>query len=108
MIYCNHAFCKITGYGTEEALGQNHNFLEGSDTDLATVAEVKAAIAAKSSITVEIINYRKDGTPFWSLLTVLPILDAQGVLINLVSSQQDITELKEAKKNRCRLKRKLR
>ena len=91
-----------------EALGQNYNFLQGSDTDQDTIAGVKAAIAAKSTITVEILNYRKDGKPFWSLMTVLPVFDTQGGLINLISSQQDITELKEAKNDRFQLKRELR
>ena len=108
LIYCNNAFCAITGYSMAEALGQNYNFLQGSDTDQDTIAEVKAAIAAKSTITVEILNYRKDGKPFWSLLTVLPVFDAQGGLINLISSQQDITELKEAKNDHFQLKRELR
>ena len=108
LIYCNNAFCAITGYSMAEALGQNYSFLQGSDTDQNTIAEVEAAIAAKSTITVEILNYRKDGKPFWSLMTVLPVFDTQGGLINLISSQQDITELKEAKNERFQLKRELR
>ena len=108
LIYCNNAFCAITGYSMAEALGQNYNFLQGSDTDQNTIAEVEAAIAAKSTITVERLNYRKDGKPFWSLMTVLPVFDTQGGLINLISSQQDITDLKEAKNDRFQLKRELR
>tara|TARA_B100000676_G_C18032355_1_gene819521 strand:- start:364 stop:1623 length:1260 start_codon:yes stop_codon:yes gene_type:complete len=108
LIYCNHAFCTISGYSKKEAVGQSNNFLQGSDTDQTTIAEINAAIRSKSTITTEILHYRKNGTPFWSRLTVSPVFDARDGLINFVSTHQDITELKAAKNDSLQLKRELR
>jgi len=56
---------------------------------------------------VEILNYRKDGGPFWNFLTIFPIYDVKGNLVNFAGTQQDITELREAKAERSRLEREL-
>lgn len=48
-------------------------FLQGRDTDRASVQELKAAIKAGRECTVRLLNYTKAGKPFWNLLTVAPI-----------------------------------
>jgi diguanylate cyclase (GGDEF)-like protein len=83
----NPAFTTLTGYEPEEAVGRNCRFLQGSDTDRETVCEIRDALAAGRSIRREILNYRKDGEPFWNDLMIDPIHDDEGVLIGFVGVQ---------------------
>jgi len=53
------------------------------------------AIAARQACAVEILNYRKDGTPFWNALSVNPVHDEQGQLAYYVGVQDDVTERKK-------------
>ena len=66
----NPAWCDITGYSREEAIGKpgGSSFLQGPKSDKATVDAVRAAIKCRESISVEVINYRKDGSTFWRAL----------------------------------------
>jgi serine/threonine protein kinase len=73
-------------------LGRNCRFLQGPGTDRNTVTELRAAIKEGREITVRLLNYRKDGTPFWNMLTVAPIRDVTGHPRFLVGVQVDVTE----------------
>jgi two-component system cell cycle sensor histidine kinase/response regulator CckA len=91
IIYISPACERITGYTSEEMLGRNCRFLQGKDTDPDTVARIREAIGNERSCTVELLNYRKDGTPFWNELSISPIRDAAGRLTNFVGVQSDVT-----------------
>ncbi|WP_281195005.1 PAS domain-containing protein [Halorubrum sp. F4] len=98
MVYVNDRFVEMTGYGREEAVGVNCRFLQGSDTDEAAVAELREAIAAEEPASVELLNYRKDGTPFWNRVSIAPIREdegAEGGVTGWVGFQEDITAFKE-------------
>lgn len=66
-------------------------FLQGPDTDRNSVLQLKAAIKQGKEVTVRLLNYRKDGTPFWNMLTVAPIRDVAGAPRFLVGVQVDVT-----------------
>jgi PAS domain S-box-containing protein len=91
IVYVNPAFERLTGYSAEESLGRNCGFLQGESTEPATVARLHDAIAARQDINVVILNYRKDGTPFWNDLTIAPVRDDDGAVTHFVGLQNDIT-----------------
>ncbi|WP_439025771.1 PAS domain-containing protein [Haloarchaeobius sp. DT45] len=93
VIYANGGFCRLTGYDEAEILGLNCRFLQGDDTDTGAVAQLRAAIDARAVTTVDLLNYRKDGTPFWNRVNLAPIR-VDGRVTHFVGFQQDITELK--------------
>ncbi|RLM50992.1 PAS domain S-box protein [Halorubrum sp. Atlit-28R] len=95
MVYVNDRFVEMTGYDREEALGVNCRFLQGPDTEEAPVAELRRAIDADEPTTVEMRNYRKDGTEFWNRVSIAPIRDDDGAVTNWVGFQRDITQFKE-------------
>ncbi|MFD1568901.1 PAS domain S-box protein, partial [Halolamina litorea] len=66
LIYVNRGFERITGYDESELLGRNCRMLQGEATDPDPVGELREAIQAEEPTTVELINYRRDGTPFWN------------------------------------------
>ena len=56
-------------------MGRNCRFLQGPDTDRDSVARIRQAIAARTDIDIEVLTYRKDGTPFWNALYLGPVFD---------------------------------
>lgn len=96
IIYVNPAFTKITGYSEEQVIGSNLRFLQGPDTDPLAVDVVRTAIKERKSCSVVLLNYREDGTPFWNELTVNPVFDEDGQLINYVGIQMDVSARQQA------------
>lgn len=90
--WVNPAFSRMTGYEAEDAIGRNCRFLQGRGTDPAVVDEIRAAIAARTPLTVTLLNYRKDGSPFWNQLSISPVFDGEGELISFVGVQYDVSE----------------
>jgi two-component system cell cycle sensor histidine kinase/response regulator CckA len=95
IIYASAGFERMTGYRSDEALGRNCRFLRGKDTDKETVEKLREAIAARRSCAVEILNYRKDGTPFWNALSLNPVHDETGAIAYFVGVQNDVSERKK-------------
>ncbi|MFC5554087.1 histidine kinase dimerization/phosphoacceptor domain -containing protein, partial [Methylobacterium iners] len=77
-------------------MGRNCRFLQGPGTDQDSVRQVRDAIAARSDINVDVLNYRKDGTPFWNALYMSPVSSAAGELQYFFASQFDVTERRDA------------
>ncbi|MFS0735866.1 histidine kinase famiy protein [Sphingomonas sp. 1P06PA] len=96
IVFCNRAFAQMTGYGLEDIVGQNCRFLQGEDTDPATVSEVRDAIANLREVSVEILNYRKDGSSFWNALFISPVYAKSGELVYFFASQLDISRRRDA------------
>jgi diguanylate cyclase (GGDEF)-like protein/PAS domain S-box-containing protein len=94
VIYCNPALERITGYTQEEILGRNLRFLQGPDTDPATISEIRNALKEERECWVVLKNYRKDGSPFWNELTIAPVRDEKGRLTHFIGVQADITQRK--------------
>jgi PAS domain S-box-containing protein len=91
IVFANRAFQDLTGYEEEEVLGRNCRFLQGAQTDRRAVAELREAVAARRAVSVELLNYKRDGTPFWNGVYVAPVHDPSGRLIYFFASQLDIT-----------------
>ena len=96
IVYVNPAYSRMTGYGPDEAVGRNPGFLQGTDTDRAALARISAALRRGESVREELLNYRKDGTPFWVEISIVPVRDAQGRITHFVSAQRDTTERRRA------------
>ncbi len=91
IVFVNNSFCKLTGYAREDIVGQNCRFLQGPDTDPATIVKLREAVAAPRSIEIDICNHKKDGTQFWNRLLMAPVFDANGALAYFFASQLDVT-----------------
>ncbi|WP_229422904.1 PAS domain-containing protein [Telluria aromaticivorans] len=92
IVFTNGAFLDLTGYEEKDVLGRNCRFLQGPDTDCATIAEVRHAVAEQRAVAVDVLNYKADGEPFWNALFIGPIFDHEGKLLYFFASQMDISE----------------
>ena len=95
IVYVNEAFCRQTGYRPEEILGETPRLLQGPKTDRAALDRVREALSNRKQITVELVNYRKDGSEYWVEFSLVPIADKSGFFTHWVSVQRDISERKK-------------
>ena len=97
IVFANRAFRELTGYADDEILGRNCRFLQGPDTSPHAVSRIRTALENRDVIVSEILNYRKDGTPFWNALHIGPIFDTDGRLTYFFGSQWDVTNVHAAR-----------
>ncbi|PRY23123.1 PAS domain S-box-containing protein [Aliiruegeria haliotis] len=90
MIYVSDEFEAHTGYAPDEVLGQNCRFLQGPETDPNAVEAIRAALKARTTFTIDILNYRKSGEPFMNRLRIRPLFDDTGDLLYYVGAQNPI------------------
>ena len=106
--YANGSFCELTGYDRSEIVGRNCRFLQGPDTDPETRVRIRKALAAGQPFEGEILNYRKDGKPFWNSLSITPQRSKFGRLIGFVGITRDITERKVQRQRNIQLEEQFR
>ena len=92
----NRAACELTGYPLEEILKHGAGFLEGPGSDPETVRELRAALSEGVAYRGEILGERRDGSPFWSELTVRPLHDEEERISYLLVVQVDVTARRKA------------
>ncbi len=96
IIYVNPAFERITGYRSEEVLGKNCRFLQGSDRDQPDLKTLRQALQKGQAVKATLRNYRKDGTMFWNRFQISPVQNQEGALTHFVAIVNDITERKSS------------
>jgi nitrogen fixation negative regulator NifL len=89
--WVNDSFTDLTGYTSAEVMGLKPSFMQGPDTDPATVLRLHDAVAAGAHIVEQILNYGKDGRPYWISLEIIPRRDERGRLLGFMSMARDIT-----------------
>ena len=97
--FANNAFLDLTGYEEAEVLGRNCRFLQGAGTDPEAVRILREAIAEQRPVALEILNYRRDGSPFWNAIFMGPVFDQAGELIYFFASQLDVSKRRESEQS---------
>jgi diguanylate cyclase (GGDEF)-like protein/PAS domain S-box-containing protein len=92
IVYVNEAFSRLTGYSSNDAIGKTPRLLQGRQTDQATKARIKAALAAQKPIRERILNYDKKGNPYWLDINLVPLRNSDGEVTHFVAIERDITE----------------
>lgn len=86
----NPAFCALTGYSEGEIVGRNCRFLAGELTEPWVTERIRQAIGVRRPVLVDILNYRRDGSPFRNAVLVSPLFDDDGELAWFLGSQVDL------------------
>jgi len=92
IIFVNEAFERRSGYARADVLGRDLRLLRGPDTDAAVVARIEQAMAQQQPVRAELLNYAKDGQPYWVETELVPFADADGVSTHWLAVERDITE----------------
>jgi len=88
----NPAFMALTGYSEFEALGRNCRFLAGNCPESSATKLIRSAIGAHRPVIADILNYRRDGSPFRNGVMITPLFDDDGQLAWFLGSQVDLGE----------------
>jgi PAS domain S-box-containing protein len=99
IVFANKAFLDLTGYEESEVIGRNCRFLQGANTDREAVAALRETVNSGGSIALEILNYKRDGTPFWNAVFIGPVFDQQGKLAYQFASQLDVTRRRNSEQS---------
>jgi PAS domain S-box-containing protein len=96
IVWANAGFTRVSGYTLEEVVGRTPGqVLQGPDTNRADVARIRAAIDARQAVNLELLNYHKDGTPYWIGMKIEPMRGEFGRTAGFMAIQDDITDRRE-------------
>ncbi|CAF9933996.1 hypothetical protein IMSHALPRED_009552 [Imshaugia aleurites] len=87
IVFASDGFVSVTGYSRPEVVPRNCRFLQGNYTDQTATKRLKASIEAREETVELLLNYKKTGEPFWNLLYVAPLFDAEGSLKFFIGGQ---------------------
>ena len=91
IVYVNAAFETLTGYSAREVIGRNCRFLQDHAVDRETVSLIATALRDDGAVTADILNQRRDGSPFWNRLSITTLRDASGAALYRFATQADVT-----------------
>eukprot|EP00468_Gymnochlora_sp_CCMP2014_P003920 CAMPEP_0167761450 /NCGR_PEP_ID=MMETSP0110_2-20121227/12181_1 /TAXON_ID=629695 /ORGANISM="Gymnochlora sp., Strain CCMP2014" /LENGTH=376 /DNA_ID=CAMNT_0007648139 /DNA_START=121 /DNA_END=1251 /DNA_ORIENTATION=- len=85
--HCNSTFVKLTGYNLDDVIGKNCRILQGKNTSKKTVDFMRSSLQKGKGCQVVILNYRKNGSPFWNMLSIQPLMDEKGSITKFIGIQ---------------------
>lgn len=92
IVFASSGFYKLTGYSPGEVIGRNCRFLQGPGTDPVSISTIRTGVREGRDTATCLINYRKDGTPFWNQFFVAPLRGVDGRVVNFVGVQCEVSE----------------
>ncbi|MDQ1291546.1 MAG: hypothetical protein QG615_1354, partial [Nitrospirota bacterium] len=96
IIAVNPAFRLLTGYSDDDVLGQSTQLLHGPHTDRGAIEKIGLALQDGRACRVTVRHYRKNGAPFWNDVTVSPVKNRAGNVIQYIWVMSDATQRQQA------------
>ena len=91
--WVNPAFTAMCGYTLDELRGKNLGpILQGEKTDRETAARMRRAVKEYQPCRETILNYHKNGEPYWVEIAITPILDDAGTPLWMVARERELHE----------------
>ncbi|KXJ88122.1 hypothetical protein Micbo1qcDRAFT_166769, partial [Microdochium bolleyi] len=103
ILAASEVFARMTGYSLTEMVSKSCGFLQGAATDQLVVAKIEAALRGEEETVELLLNYRKDGEPFWNLLFLMPLRDNTGRLRYWLGAQINVSESIHSRKDVLRV-----
>lgn len=84
IVFASQGFSNLTGYGQQQCVGRNCRFLQGEQTEQASIDAIRDGLAKGVDTSIGILNYKADGTPFYNNLFIAALKDSNGKIVNFV------------------------
>lgn len=91
IIYVNRAFCRLTGYPAKELIGNTPQLFQGALPDNIATKELLDKLQTGKPVVLQTVNYRKNGEPYRVEISVTPVKDDTGNIVNYFGIERDIT-----------------
>ncbi len=110
--WVNNAFIELTGYDLNEIVGKTPgSFLQGKDSSSEAIKMMSKALQNKEAFSVELINYTKEGKPYWVEISCSPMFNDNGNIAGFIAIEANIDHRKniefELEQNRAALQKQL-
>nr|AML79320.1 putative LOV domain-containing protein [Manihot grahamii] len=91
IVFASSCFLKMSRYSEDQVIGRNGRIFQGPKTNRRSVMEIREAIREERALQISLLNYRKDGTPFWMLFHMCPVFCKEdGRVVHFVAVQVPI------------------
>ena len=89
ILYASRYFEIMTGYRREEVFGKKPDFLQGPGTDKKAVQRISHALGVPEKVVSTLVNYKKDGTPYFCNIEIFPIFNCRQQLTNFLAVEEE-------------------
>ncbi len=107
IVYVNPAFSIMTGYASNQIIGESPDILRGPNSDFNGIKKIVNTIKNKQESLIEMISYKKNKEEFWLRFSMIPIYNSDNELSHWVSIQRDVSDEKKQEKEKEQLIREL-
>jgi PAS domain S-box-containing protein len=94
IVFVNRAFSEASGYDALDVLGKTPSITIGDGTDRAALERLERTLRETKPVREDLLKYRKDGSPYWVELQIIPMFDESGQHSHWISIQRDISDRK--------------
>ena len=91
IIFTNEALSVMTGYTSQEILGNDPKMFQGEKTSKTELKRLKKAIKKWEQCEIEVVNYKKNGEEFWNNIVISPVADSTGSFTHWIAIERDVT-----------------
>lgn len=88
--WVSKGFTRMTGYSSNEAIGQFPRFLQGSETAVEAKKVIRSKINVAEKYSGKIVNYRKNGEIYLCKVDILPVYDRSDSLVNFIAFEHEV------------------
>lgn len=92
IIYANDSFLALSGYTEKELIGRTPKILQGKETDRQAIDKMRQDLDQWEASSHTVLNYRKNGEPFWNHLKMIPVKAADGWVSHWIAIERDVTD----------------
>lgn len=96
VVYVNDAFTDISGYSAEEVIGKKFCIFRKAETDKEILNQLENSLKKGQPFQTEIQNYKKNGTPYWLDISIIPVKNNKEEVTHFATIERDITAYKSA------------